>query len=125
MRSGDTLPLGAVFAAAAVACSGLIGLGLSHRFGTMAVWLVVTGFFGVIVVASCNTALQLGAPDALRGRVLSLFTWVYFGLFPFSAFAIGAMAEHWGVARALVVAGAFGLVTQALVGTWWRGQRGG
>jgi MFS family permease len=43
MRSGGTLPLGAVFTAAAVACSGLLGLSLSQRFWTTAVWLVVTG----------------------------------------------------------------------------------
>ena len=85
---------------------------------------MVTGFFGVIVVASCNTALQLEAPDVLRGRVLSLFTWVYYGLFPISALSIGAMAERWGVSRALFVAGAFGLTTLALVGWWWRRQRG-
>ena len=120
MASGENPSIMVVFAAATVACGGLLGLSLCHRVWTTASCLVVTGFFGVIVVASCNTALQLAAPDALRGRVLSLYTWVYFGLFPIGAFLIGAMSERWGVSRALFVAGLFGLATLAVVGGWWR-----
>ncbi|PYM56030.1 MAG: MFS transporter [Candidatus Rokuibacteriota bacterium] len=120
MASGENPSIMVVFAAATVACGGLLGLSLCHRVWTTASCLVVTGFFGVIVVASCNTALQLAAPDALRGRVLSLYTWVYFGLFPIGAFLIGAVSERWGVSRALFVAGLFGLATLAVVGGWWR-----
>lgn len=75
------------------------------------------------MVASCNTALQLEAPDPLRGRVLSLYMWIFFGLFPIGAFAIGAMSERWGVSRALFLAGTFGLTTLTLVGLWWRRRR--
>ena len=73
-----------------------------------------------VALTELAIALQLAAPDALRGRVLSLYTWVYFGLFPIGAFLIGAMSERWGVSRALFVAGLFGLATLAVVGGWWR-----
>ena len=57
--------------ALAVALSGLLarasrgGCGAARR-------LAMTGFAGTLVNASCNTSLQLRAPDALRGRVMSL-----------------------------------------------------
>src|SRR5262249_8641061 len=124
MRSGETPTAGLVLGTAVLACAGLVGLGLGHRLWTTAAALVVTGFFGIIVVASCNTALQLEAPDALRGRILSLFTWVYFGLYPSGAFLLGALAERWGVSRALLAAGGFGLATLGLVGWWWRRESG-
>jgi MFS family permease len=119
-QSGEVPSPGLVLGTGVLACAGLVGLGLGHRLWTTAAALVVTGFFGIIVVASCNTALQLEAPDALRGRILSLFTWVYFGLYPIGAFLLGAVAERWGVSRALFAAGGFGLATLALVGGWWR-----
>ena len=119
-RRGDQPPLSAVFTTATLACGGLLGLSVCHSVPATAACLVATGFFGVIVIASCNTTLQLEAPDPLRGRVLSLYTWVYFGLFPIGAFLIGAMSERWGVSRALRAAGLFGLGTLGLVWAWWR-----
>jgi predicted MFS family arabinose efflux permease len=119
-RSGERPSLGVVFPAAIFALVGLLGLGVCRDVWSTAGCLAATGFFGVIVVTGCNTSLQLEAPDPLRGRVLSLYMWVYFGLFPFGAFAVGAMSERWGVSRALLLAGSFGLGALALVGAWWR-----
>jgi MFS family permease len=119
-RSGERPPLEVLFTAAIFALAGLLGLGVFRDVWTIAACLVATGFFGVIVVTGCNTSLQLEAPDPLRGRVLSLYVWVYFGLFPIGAFAIGAMSERWGVSRALFMAGIFGLGVLTLVAVWWR-----
>jgi hypothetical protein len=72
----------AIFAAAIVACGGLLGLGAVRQVWVAVPLLFVTGFFGLLLVASCNTSLQLAAPDELRGRVMSLYTLVYGGVFP-------------------------------------------
>jgi MFS family permease len=100
---------------AAAACAGLVGLGLARHAGTAAPLLAVTGFVGIVVVASCNTALQLGAPDELRGRVMSLYTLVSGGLYPVGAFLIGATAERWGVSTSFLLAGGGGLAALALL----------
>jgi predicted MFS family arabinose efflux permease len=101
--------LGLLIGAAAVACASLVGLSAVRHFWTATPVLFVTGFAGVIAVAGCNTALQLGAPDELRGRVMSLYTWVFGGVFPIGSFLVGATSEGHGVSSALLLAGAVGL----------------
>jgi MFS family permease len=68
-RSEGTSTAG-VFAAAAFACGGLVGLGMADHLRTTVLLLGVTGFFGIMVIAGCNTALQLGIASSLgpRGR---------------------------------------------------------
>ena len=87
--------------------------------------LFVIGFFGIVLVAACNTTLQLTAPDALRGRVMSLHTLVFGGAFPIGAFVTGTVAEHWGVTTALVVNGTAGLAATGAVALWWRARGAG
>src|SRR5688500_10836260 len=72
--------------ALAVSLGGLVGLAFTRWFGVAAGLLVITGFAGTIVMAGCNTSIQLGAPDALRGRVMSLYTLLSSGIFPIGAF---------------------------------------
>ena len=43
--------------------------------------LFFTGYWGIMLMASRNTSIQLQAPDALRGRVMSIYTWVSGGVF--------------------------------------------
>jgi len=109
-----------MFAAAAVACGGLIGLSLVRAFWPAVAMLFVTGFFGIVLVVSCNTTMQLASTDALRGRVMSIYTLVWGGVFPIGAFLVGAMSERWGVQRALATNGTIGLTGVALLLGWWR-----
>jgi predicted MFS family arabinose efflux permease len=112
-------PLPLTFGAAALACTGLLGLSAARAFWPAVVALFLTGFFGLILIASCNTAMQLAAPDALRGRVMSLYTLVWGGVFPIGAFIVGAVSERWGVQRALLTNGTAGLIGLALLLAWW------
>src|SRR6266700_3715059 len=103
----------------ALAGGGLLALSTARVFWFAAVAVFLTGLFGVVLVASCNTAMQLAAPDELRGRVMSLYTLVWGGAFPVGAFIVGSISEHWGVGRALLVNGTGGLVGAALLLGWW------
>ena len=109
-----------MFAAAAAACGGLIGLSLVRTFWPAVAMLFVTGFFGIVLVVSCNTTMQLASTDVLRGRVMSIYTLVWGGVFPIGAFLVGAMSERWGVQRALATNGTIGLTGVALLLGWWR-----
>lgn len=121
-RANPEPGVGLLLATAAVACAGLVGLSAARHFWEAAPVLFVTGFAGIITVTGCNTALQLGAPDELRGRVMSLYAWVYGGVFPIGSFLVGAISERHGVSAALLLNGALGLGLLALLATTrpWR-----
>ena len=125
---GGALSLGALrapsltllFTTGFLACAGLVVMSVIDRFAVAAVALFALGWISVMVVAGCQAALQLAAPDRLRGRIMSLHTFIYGGVFPFGAFTVGSISEHWGVSWAYRIAGVFGLSTLLLVVAWWR-----
>ncbi len=106
-------PLALLHASAAAACAVLLALSVIESFSLTAVALFLLGFASVITAAGCNTALQLGSSDELRGRVMGLYTLIHGGSFPIAAPLIGAVAERWSVSTAFVVWGAGGLATLA------------
>jgi len=120
-------PAAVLFGAAALACGALVTLSTARGFWPAAALLFFTGLSGLVLVASCNTAMQLAAPDELRGRVMSLYTLTWGGVFPFGAFIVGTISEHWGVGRALLMNGTAGLLGVALLLGWWtvRGAQAG
>jgi MFS family permease len=75
----------------ALAISAFLG-----RAGAM-VLLALCGFSGVTSVALCNTMIQHRVTDAMRGRVLSMYTFAFFAFIPFGNLLAGAVAERWGI----------------------------
>jgi predicted MFS family arabinose efflux permease len=108
-RANPHPALGLLLGAAALACGGLVALAAVRHVWTAVPALFVTGFAGIVAVTGANTALQLGAPDRLRGRVMSLYTWVYGGVFPVGSFLTGALSERYGVSGAFLASGLLGL----------------
>ena len=119
-RRAPEPPVGGMMVAAAVALSGLLGLSAARSVWMAVPLLFVTGFFGLILVASCNTRLQLAAPDHLRGRMMSLYTLVWGGVFPIGAFCVGAISEAASVSMAFRVQGIAGLLGLGALILWWR-----
>ena len=108
---GATAPRQRMIAIAlAVSLCGLLGLAFTRAFWLAAIIMAITGFSGTLVMAGCNTSLQLRAPDALRGRIMSLYTLLSGGVFPLGAIWVGFVSEHWGVSSAFLVNGVLGLV---------------
>src|SRR3989442_248774 len=85
--------------------------------------LFFTGFWGIMLMASWNTSIQLQAPDVMRGRVMSLYTWVSGGVFPIGAFIVGTIAQWWGVSAAFLWNGTVGLAALGALALWWRFRR--
>lgn len=119
----ESPPPALLFITAAGACAALLSLSLIRQFWLAALALFVMGYAGIMTLSGCNTALQMAAPDRLRGRVMSLHVLVFGGSFPIGAFLVGAMSERWGVGRAFLVNGTAGLLAlTGLVLLWWRTQ---
>jgi MFS family permease len=84
----------------AITCGGfgvsLILFTLSRNFWLSAVLLVPVGFCLMLQMASSNTLIQTMVPDALRGRVMSVYSMMFMGMAPFGALLGGALADRLG-----------------------------
>jgi MFS family permease len=65
--------------------------------------VVVLGFAAMLMVNTINVTVQNGVPDALRGRVMSLYVMVFAGSAPFGGLFAGAMAELFGADIAFLI----------------------
>jgi MFS family permease len=108
---------------ALVASATTLSLAFVHRFWVAAPVLFVAGFAQILFAASSNTTLQMTAPDHLRGRMMSLFAWVFVGSTPIGAFFIGAVAEQLGVLAACAAGGGCGVGAVAILAVWWKRRR--
>jgi hypothetical protein len=62
-----------------------------------------------------NSLLQTRVDDAMRGRVLSLYTLSFFGLAPFGNLISGALAQQWTLTGSVAVFAAFNLVASVFI----------
>lgn len=95
---------------AALLSSVAFGVGLMIFSLTRQPWSSLVVMFGVGLVSGVyltlsNVIFQSEAPDAIRGRVMSVWSMVW-GLIPFTSLAVGALAEQWNVAGVIGVSGA-------------------
>ena len=81
-----------------------------------AVLLFVTGACFTLWTSNANAILQLGAPDHLRGRVVSLFLWAFAGLAPLGGLLAGFLTDVGGTQLAFLVSGATGLAMTLVAG---------
>lgn len=89
----------------------LAAAGLTHaRFAVLAL-LVVCGAGMVTSLALCNTMIQQRTPDAMRGRVMSMYTFAFFAFIPFGNLIAGSLAQSRGINSTFVVLGAALIVT--------------
>jgi len=115
-------PVAAVAAPALVLAACTAILATVRSVPLAAGLLLVMGFCGILFMAGSNSTVQLTVPDELRGRLMSLNTLVFAGSTPIGAFLVGSVAEAAGVAAALLVAGAGGLVSVLALLVWWHGR---
>jgi MFS family permease len=75
--------------------------------------LFVTGIAFTLWSSQGNSILQLGAPDRLRGRVVSLFLFAFAGLAPLGGLLSGWLVDVGGTELSFGVSGATGLAAVA------------
>ena len=67
-------------------------------------------------VGTAPLSRDRGAPDALRGRVVSIYLWAFAGLAPVGGLLAGWLVDIGGTALSFGVAGATGLAMTLLAG---------
>ncbi|EPR36358.1 protein of unknown function DUF894 DitE [Desulfovibrio sp. X2] len=100
----------------------LLLFALSHSFWLSAALLLPVGFAMILFMAVSNTLLQTICPDALRGRVMALYSMMFMGMAPFGALLAGLMAEFLGAGHTVAICGGACLLGSLLAGR--PGRRG-
>ncbi|MEP6892491.1 MAG: MFS transporter [Gaiellaceae bacterium] len=95
---------------------GLVGFSTSmlvlaplHRTVMCGVLLFFVGASFTLLTANANALIQTGAPDHLRGRVVSLYLFAFAGLAPVGGIVAAWLVQVGGTALAFGVAGLTGL----------------
>jgi MFS family permease len=105
-RSGRGLGGREVVGAGLVFSAVLILFATSRSTWSAAPLLALAGAGMVAQAAAANTLVQQMVPDALRGRLMSIFTLVMMGGMPLGNLAIGALAHFVGTPTAIATFGA-------------------
>jgi MFS family permease len=84
--------------------------GLSGIFWISLLAMAVVGVGTILMSATANTVIQLRVPDALRGRVMSIYLAVFAGSTPIGGVLMGSIAANAGVETALVLGGAISAI---------------
>jgi len=86
--------------------AALLFFSLSKDYLGSTIVLVLAGWGMVSFLAVANSFIQLGTPDLLRGRVMSVYAFVFLGIAPVGNALMGSVAHAVGTERA-VASGAF------------------
>jgi MFS family permease len=90
-------------------CAGfgasLVIFGISRSFWVSVVLLLPVGYFMMLQMAASNTLIQVMVPDALRGRVMAVYSMMFMGMAPFGALWAGWVAERIGAPLTVVIGG--------------------
>lgn len=105
-----------LLASAAAFCIFLICFTLSRALPLSLALLALAGFAMIPFSATVNATLQSVIPDGLRGRVMSVYVFMFLGMTPLGALQAGAMAKWVGAPIALALGAAALLLVVGAVG---------
>lgn len=100
----ETLKRMLKFAAVGVSIT-LLALAASTSLAVALIVLVLTGIAFSLQFNGCNSLLQLSVTDALRGRVMSLYSMIVLGSAPLGSLVIGLVSDTYGAPFAVAICG--------------------
>lgn len=80
-------------------------IGLNTFYYLSFVLVALAGFLSVSFLTTANSTLQLKAKDEFRSRVISVYFFVNAGSIPFGNLFVGALCDHFGVQKSLIIIG--------------------
>lgn len=95
--------------------AALLAMALARQAALAMAILFVIGWTFVVQFATVNTLIQSHVPDALRGRVMSIYTLMFFGLTPFGALLAGTIAHFWSLTAGIALGAGVALVCNGLL----------
>jgi MFS family permease len=90
-------------------CAGfgasLVLFSLSRSFWLSLILLLPVGYFIMLQMACSNTLIQVMVPDALRGRVMAVYSMMFMGMAPIGALLGGALSDRLGAPLTVAMGG--------------------
>jgi MFS family permease len=103
-------------------CAGfgasLVIFALSRTFWVSVILLLPVGYCMMLQMACSNTLIQVMVPDALRGRVMAVYSMMFMGMAPIGALFGGALAERLGAPHTVAIGG-----LASVLGACWFGMQ--
>ena len=90
--------------------ASLLALGFVRSLSAAVLCMTLIGLMASVQLSTSNTFLQTESRPELRGRVVSLYVWIFQGLAPIGGLAAGWIAGHFSIPAAILWAGAACLV---------------
>lgn len=106
-----------ILAGSLVFAATLVAFSLSRAYPLSLALLAVAGFTMILNNASVNALLQSAVPNQLRGRVMSVYVFMFVGMAPLGSLQAGALAR-WAGAPFAIGAGAAAFIVVVLVVAW-------
>lgn len=93
----------------------------------VALLIIAAGSWGMVsYLAAANSYIQVTVPDELRGRVMSVYSFVFLGVVPIGNTLMGTMADLIGTGRTVLAGGVVCLLSSAFFSLkYHRSSRGG
>ncbi|MEO0184318.1 MAG: MFS transporter [candidate division WOR-3 bacterium] len=88
---------------------------LNNNFVLALVFLFCAGIAQILIMNLCNALVQIQVAEEIRGRVMGIYTFVFFGLMPFGALWIGTVAQISGVRIAIIIASSVTFIYAVLI----------
>ncbi len=77
---------------------------INSNFIVALIFLCCAGIAQILIMNLCNSLVQLEVEEEIRGRVMSIYTFSFFGLLPFGALWIGSFAQLAGERVSIIIA---------------------
>lgn len=102
--------------------AALFAFSLSKTFWISIVVIAIGGWGMVSYLAAANSFIQVSVPDELRGRVMSVYSFVFLGLVPVGNSIMGVAADMVGTADAVMLGGLICLLASAVFARRYLGK---
>lgn len=110
---------------AALGLSLLMGfLGFQSNYLLSILTMFFIGFCSISFTASTNSTIQLNSDNRMRGRVMSVYSWVFGGMMPLGSILMGHLCELAGASLSMIISGLAGILAVIFVASRFRRQAG-
>jgi predicted MFS family arabinose efflux permease len=103
-----------------IACTTI---GFARNITMAGISLAIVGFAMILFSTTVNTKLQFESDDIHRGRVMSVYFFVFVGITPLGAMYAGALSNLYGARITYLISGLIGLIGCILTWVWLQKEK--